>query len=298
MERRPVAIALAAVLTLAAAGPATPAEAVDPMMLGQAGGIRYASRSTTYGPVSGDAEVEVGCGHPGWHLIGGGSRAGGDPSVTWNALGRPFDDLDDDDVPDDGWLAGGVGADPARFTGYSICIRNTDLRYRWRIVTGQPTGDRAARINCGARWAATSGGPSISTADSWIHSSLPHDGSDVDTRPDDGWEGTAWDTAGGAGAFSVHVVCTDGHRVRYVKRAPLAVPPTGTRDRRVACRNDEHVVGGGARLSGAADLGRLVSSFPYDGKDPDAVPDDGWQVRVHNVGGNAKKAAAFAVCLS
>ena len=55
------------------------------------------------------------------------------------------------------------------------------------------------------------------------------------------------------------------------------------------CASNEHVVGGGARVSGPADRSRLVTSAPVDGSDADKVPDDGWTTNVYNVSGVAKQ---------
>jgi hypothetical protein len=291
------------ILSVGVAQIALGGEPVDPNLgdtpLGKAGGIRYASESTTFDALNGYASVEVGCGGPRWHLIGGGSAAGGAPDQAWHSFGRPLDYIDADDAGDDGWYTGGYGPDPAAFTGFSICIRNTALRYRFRQVADSPSGLRAGSVGCGgAEWHVTSGSPFIATSGSWTGSSFPRDGGDADHRPDDGWQGTALDTVGGIGGFYLFNVCTRDHDLRYVRRSPVMVSVGGTSNRRVACRQDEHVVGGGARVTGPANRERLVSSYPYDGGDADDVPDDGWQVRAHNLSGNDKQVTAFAICLS
>ncbi len=98
-------------------------------------------------------------------------------------------------------------------------------------------------------------------------------------------------------AFLVHAVCVRGEALRYVQRGPFPVAAGEAHRHRVACRPDEHVVGGGARLSGPEDRGRLVSSSPTDGGDAGDIPDDGWTSRVYNVAGAAKRMTAYAVCL-
>jgi hypothetical protein len=106
------------------------------------------------------------------------------------------------------------------------------------------------------------------------------------------------DPVGGTGAFVAHAVCVKGSDLRYVRRAAVTVVAGASTQRNVPCRNEEHVVGGGARLSGLADEARLVSSVPYDDGDTDLMPDDGWRVRADNVAGADKELKAFATCLS
>ena len=60
-------------------------------------------------------------------------------------------------------------------------------------------------------------------------------------------------------------------------------------------RPNEHVVGGGARVSGPADRSRLATSAPVDGTDADNIPDDGWTTNVYNVSGAAKQVTPFAI---
>ncbi len=123
------------------------------------------------------------------------------------------------------------------------------------------------------------------------------DGGDGGSTPDDGWQGRVLDTGGGAGGFYTYAVCIRGQDLRYVKRGPIAISAGQSLGRRIGCKENEHVVGGGARMTGPADLGRLVSTFPYDDADADAVPDDGWQIRVYNLSGLDRQVTAFAICL-
>jgi hypothetical protein len=297
------ALLLSPVLVVALSAPALAGGAVDPNggddVVGRAGPLRYSSdRSRFDAGADGFAETHVGCGGPRWHLIGGGAATGGSGTQAWLSFGRPFDGPDADDTGDDGWYTGGFGPDGARVTGYSICIRATSLRYRFRVKADAPSGERRSSVMCGGpRWRTTSGSPLIAATGSWINASIPRDGSDAGNTPDDGWRGTAHDTAAGTGLFSMHVVCARDVRLRYAKRPAVGVPSGEPVVRRVPCRRSEHVVGGGGRISGPADQGRLVVSAPYDGRDPGRVPDDGWRVRAYNVGGADKSLTAFAICL-
>ena len=55
-------------------------------------------------------------------------------------------------------------------------------------------------------------------------------------------------------------------------------------------------IGGSAFLSGNADDGHIVSSIPYDGKDKDKVPDDGWLAKGRNAGSPPSNLRAYVVC--
>ncbi|HEU4356262.1 MAG TPA: hypothetical protein VFT27_11800 [Actinomycetota bacterium] len=297
------AMVLAAVLALVVPARALGGEQLDPNLgddvLGRAGGVRYASDSVTFDGISGYGQVDVGCGGPRWHLLGGGTRAIGPFSESWLAANRPLDFDDPDLAGDDGWYAGGygpVGAEGLR--GYTACVRDRTIRYRWVSMASDASGDRTGTIDCGGeRWHLASGSAFIATSGSWTQSSYPADGDDEDRTPDDVWAGRVWDTVGGIGGFSMYAVCVKGSDLRYAWRSPATVAAGSSSDRNVRCRNDEHVVGGGARLSGAADQGRLVASVPYDDGDTDMVPDDGWRVRADNLSGSDEELRAFAICL-
>ena len=60
-------------------------------VLGTVGGLRYASDPVAYDPFIDHADIEVGCGGPRWHLLGGGSAASGPIGQTWQTSDRPTD---------------------------------------------------------------------------------------------------------------------------------------------------------------------------------------------------------------
>lgn len=297
------AVMLAGVFMLLVPGYALGGEQLDPNLgdevLGKAGSVRYASDSATFDATSGFGQVDVGCGGPRWHLLGGGTRALGPFAQAWLAANRPLDFDDLDLAGDDGWYAGGygpVGAD--ELIGYTACARDRTIRYRWVDVADSATADRTGTIDCGGeRWHLASGSAFIATSGSWTQSSYPADGDDEDRTPDDVWTGRVYDSIGGIGGFSMYAVCVKGTDLRYAKRSPVTIAAGSSSERNVPCRNDEHVVGGGARLSGPADQGRLVASVPYDDGDADLAPDDGWQVRADNLSASDEELKAFAICL-
>jgi hypothetical protein len=275
--------------------------AIDPNLndtwLGTVGGVRYATDSAMYDAGNSDfIDVEAGCGGPQWHLFGGGSNAAGAPNLSFMEADRPDDYTDVDTLLDDGWLSNAIGTPPARLHSYTACIQHA-ASYPFRNIANQPSGLRSASIVCPGTQRVTTGGVFIATSGSWETSSYPFDGPDKDTIPDDGWKGGVFDTLGGIGGFSVYAVCSSGLDLHYVKSATATVPVKAVHGLRAACPANEHVVGGGAKLTGSQQMGRLLASFPYDGPDAGKIPDDGWQTRVFNLGGGAKKVTAFAVCL-
>ena len=122
-----------------------------------------------------------------------------------------------------------------------------------------------------------------------MSSSFPVDRPDAGTTPDDGWAGTARDTTGGIGGFDIYAVCAAGMKLRYVQGTPGPVASGHALTRKAMCAANEHVVGGGARVTGPADGSRVVTSAPVDGSDADKVPDDGWTTSVYNLSGAAKQ---------
>lgn len=298
--RRAVLLALA--LALVVPAQALGGEQLDPNLgdevLGKAGGVRYASDSTPYA-MSGYGEVDVGCGGTRWHLLGGGTRADGPFAQAWLGSNRPLDHDDVDLAGDDGWKGAGYGpASADGLTGYSACVRDRAVRYRRVEVADDATADRTGTIDCGGdRWHLVSGSATIAPSGSWTHSSYPVDGDDPDRAPDDIWTARVYDAVDGIGGFAAYAVCVKGTDVRYVKPAVVTIAAGASVRRSAPCRNDEHVVGGGARLSGPAEEARLVASVPYDDGDADVAPDDGWRVEADNLAGDGKALRAFAICL-
>ena len=265
-------------------------------VFGTIGGVRYASDASPF--VSQSAGAEAGCGGPNWHLIGGGSAAGGSVAQAWLAASRWDDFNDTDTAGDDGWLAYGRGPDGAAVTAYSICVHGGTLAYPFTNLPDSSSGERSGSLSCGApRWHVSTGSVFIATTGSWVTSSFPLDGADPKTVPDDGWTGSVYDVNGGTGGFGVYIVCAAQMPLRYVKLKPGRLVADGTILRRVACGPAEHVVGGGARVTGGTSTARSIVSAPYDGTDADHIPDDGWVSRIHSLGGGARRVTPFAICL-
>ena len=292
----------ASLLVLALPQAGTAGTPVDPNLndtwLGTVGGVRYATDSASFDAGNSDyAEVSTGCGGSAWHLVGGGSNAGGARNQAALAVDQPNDFNDADTLTDDGWNSSAHGSPPAKLHSYTTCIKHPGLSYPLTDVPDGSSGQRTASAPCPVFKHVTGGGMFIATTGSWESSSYPYDGPDKDKIPDDGWKGGVFDTLGGPGGMQAYAVCATGLKLDYVKKGPSPVPVKHAVSLRVACPVNEHVVGGGVKLTGAQNMGRMFASFPYDSTDKGKTPDDGWQIGVYNLGGGKKTATGWAICL-
>lgn len=65
----------------------------------------------------------------------------------------------------------------------------------------------------------------------------------------------------------------------------------------VSCpASTSNVIGGGFDVSPVTENVRLITSRPSDGSDPDGIPDDNWEVIVHNAGANPVMVTTYALC--
>lgn len=288
--------------SLVAGGPVQAGETPDPNLgdtiLGTVDGIRYARAAEPYDSLNNDyAETSAGCGPQAFKVVGGGAVAG-DALLAWQQSQSFVDYTDADSNADDGFRASGFGPAGKTQTVFAICMRDTPVKVVTEELPDQPTSRRTGTSSCGgSKWHVASGAVHIGTTNSWTSSSRPKDGGDGDAAPDDGWTGVAYDTIGGIGGASVSVACIKGRPMHYVNGRKVSIPAGASRVRKSACAANEHVIGGGLRLTGAADEVRMVSSATYDGKDADTIPDDGWRVRATNLAGASKELTPYAVCV-
>lgn len=87
---------------------------------------------------------------------------------------------------------------------------------------------------------------------------------------------------------------TSGLVYRISKLKPL---PAGKQAAAVAsCPQDTSVVGGGLEIGESNTATGMQSSYPVDGGDADATPDDGWRAVANSRSAGDKSLLAFAVC--
>jgi hypothetical protein len=293
MRRLIVAMIGAALLALAlgiglavAGGPIDPDDGDD--FVGKAGGLRYSQDSALAD--SGSANL-AGCGPAKYHLIGAGEIVAGAADASYLRGGRGWDYTDPDSDFDDGFFAIGTGSPGAPLSVTAICRRSV-MRYRFKEL---PSKDQqVATLGCGgSAWHVTTGSPFLSQSTNFVNSSYPVDGGDRDHVPDDAWRVRVLSQTGGP---SLHVVCARNVDLTYRKSKPVTLGSSQVKTRTVGCGR-KHVVGGGARLSGLINRGRLMATVPIDKADPGAVPDDAWRAKAFNIGGTPTKLTGFAICL-
>ena len=153
-------------------------------------------------------------------------------------------------------------------------------------------------VSCPAsKHASGSGFGTVSTVAGPVDRSVPVDGGDQDSRPDDGWELLRRDEPGfPAGTSIVHAMCDS--KTRTYRTRTLPAPDGETRTAKVKCPRSQHVSGGGAALLGQPIYGEIESTYPFDSGDRGGKPDDGWAVRFSNLDHSPHQMKAFAVCAS
>lgn len=112
----------------------------------------------------------------------------------------------------------------------------------------------------------------------------------------DGWRVVAeTGQTGTAVGTSANVMCRGG-KIRYVSKAGTLPASPGPLTLTARCRSDMHVTGGGAIASNGGDPGGayVSSSYPIDGPDADARPDDGWRATFY--GSTQPGTRVIAIC--
>ena len=230
----------------------------------------------------------------GWRITGGGGTLpkGGEIHTD---LPQDFFAGDADTEPDDFWFLGATADRRQKMTAFAVCAKRPDLEY---VVTSAPaavTSLRHAETSCPAGMKAVGGGGFISNG--YLATMAPYS---ILGPTSGSWMVGAHDNSGGGAAMALAAVCLHGPHLRARSASIDPGPPGHPRTVKSPCTPTSHVLGGGAyayvdnTFQGDA---KVWSSYPYDSKrDKDKVPDDGWAVRMANVGGSTADAVSFAVC--
>ena len=175
-------------------------------------------------------------------------------------------------------------------------------------IQGDPDGPAAPPValastaTCPTGTSVVGGGAAYSSsttsapAEFWLNRSRPFDGSDPDTRPDDGWTGQGFNRFGTNKAFGAYAICSAG-AIRYAA-ANASAPAGAGMTAKATCPGGLHVAGGGAGVFGPAKNAYLNSSHPFDSNDPGIKPDDGWRARAFNRAGPRKALKVHAECVA
>ena len=293
-----LAAALAALLgALIAGGSVAPAGISMPPgdgddLIAKSKGVRYSFD----GRLADAGSAEAGCEVQPWRLTGSGAALTGTTLEAALAGLGPVAFGDSNDKPDDGSFAFGSGSDGAAVTAAAVCVRTGSMRYVRRELPPVTESPRVAAMSCGGgRWHVTGGGAYIDTAGSWVGSSYPYDGSDRNRQPDDGWKVHVLDL--GAEGFFVFAYCTKSKRLTYRQTKPVTIATADDLTRRARCQRKSSVIGGGARVGGLINRGRIYATLPYDSGDQGNAPDDGWRASAQNLsGGEERTLKTFAIC--
>jgi hypothetical protein len=250
-----------------------------------AGGLTYVSVSRL---VHSDGQVSVKC-PPGTHVYGGGAVTRGPSNHAWIAHTRPIDSGDPGDVPDDGW-----SANVHDFASGSHAVTITAIcggpRPKYRVLQTHVRAIGPSReVGCPPGTHVYSGG--TRGPGTYAGASVPFDGPDGDSRPDDGWRVFA--TSNGIRDLDVFAVC-GSVSPRYANVSTDVAAQHGSGDVDAVCPATKHVYGGGLEISDpqhAFALMHVTAPVGFGGSAADA-----WQVFVYNDQHAVRTLTVYAVC--
>jgi hypothetical protein len=171
------------------------------------------------------------------------------------------------------------------------------LTYMFRETAAiTPPGFAVGGPACPADQHVVGGGLEAGSTAAHIFSTYPAGHSPTDQRPDNGWLATAWRASGSPTPLDIIGVCRE-HLPRYFSSsAPVRAGKAGAL--KVSCPRGSHVSGGGVRLIADTVSDEYVnSSYPYDGPDANADPDDGWRGRTYNASTDRDRMIVHAICI-
>ena len=113
-----------------------------------------------------------------------------------------------------------------------------------------------------------------------VNSIFPLDGPDAGSRATEALAVDAFNASGAGKTLFAQPVCKRGQRSYVVRERTLSAG--AARGFSARCPAGTHVTGGGAFVGGDIGDGRLLSTSPFDGGDPDSRPDDGWRIKAAN----------------
>jgi hypothetical protein len=167
-------------------------------------------------------------------------------------------------------------------------------------VSSVPAGLGATVIaDCPAKTHVIGGGlyQSLGSQYNILTGIYPLDGPDADLARDDRFAAQIYSFTDSGNQHYVQAVCASGALPRYPTQDGTVVGEDSSASRTALCPAGTYVSSGGVRmLSGSDASGEVNSSYPFDGPDADTMPDDGWRVRVLNIGGGSVEFRAFAIC--
>jgi hypothetical protein len=267
--------------------------AADPrigdVQLGKKYGIAYVKDAEKVVD-SGSTVAPTGCPGKGqaWRVAGGGFSAGR-PFNYINAS-RPLDHTDADQKADDYWqvesYSAGVGT---KITGYAICMKEPKLRYASATAPDSPDEDRTLSVDCPGKSKPVGGGASISHSDSFLSSLYPSGRS---------WNAAVHDFDGGTGNFTADAVCLKSRNIETVRTSRIIDPVTQGNVKILAeapampmsTLYQTH----GPSIGPGIPSQPVFKSVPFDGRDRDRIPDDGWEVGISNTSSQSLRVTFYS----
>jgi hypothetical protein len=253
-------------------------------VLGTAGGLRYATDST---PGTGvPAAAAAGCGAGKVAVIGGGFTVTGKHVAA--ATSSPLDAAN-------GWTVTGDANIHTTLTAFSVCGPAAKVDQLSKRIPDQGSRVRHFALQCDQGQDVVGGGVSGENGYNTLGRSIPFDGRDSDSKPNDGWKVGFYDTGGGQDKASIAAICSTGH-VSYASKQ-VAVPVGKSARLTAKCPAGTHVGGGGGGADANPLRDVLTASHPVDGADRDEIPDDGWAASMINSTKQPHKLLVVADCL-
>jgi hypothetical protein len=151
------------------------------------------------------------------------------------------------------------------------------------------------KVGCPRNLHVTGGGGALGKpATSTLIASFPVDGSDANSKPDDGWE--AWGNAGEADNLQAFAACTKTMPAYH--RAVMTVKPAEGLRISAQCAGGQHVLGVGGRIGSApAGTARVQLADPDDLNHDGVYDEAGAIFAINDVDApSPENGIAYAIC--
>lgn len=280
-----MAAAVAVVFASSASAGFGPDPRIGDVQLGKKNGVAYVKDAETVVD-SGSTLASAGC--PGksdsWRVAGGGFDVG--RSFNFINMSRPLDYTDPDHAADDYWeVESNSSGTGTKITSYAVCLKERKLRYASAVAPDSVDAERTLSVDCPGRTEPIGGGGSIGHSDSFLTSLYPTGNT---------WNVAAYDSLGGNGNLTADAVCLKSRHVETVKEK-FRVAASSSRNVKIIGEAPSMPMGILYQTLGPPGIPAqpVFASHPYDGKDKDRIPDDGWEIGASNTSSQALKVTVF-----
>jgi hypothetical protein len=181
----------------------------------------------------------------------------------------------------------GVGGATALAAGSSKAP-SSFVTYQSTLVSSGTQGN--TKEGCGSETTGGGGGITEQTFGAFavsLATSYPFDSAT--------WQVYGNDRGPNAASLIAVVVCASGYDL-HIKDGSASLAPHTSRTKQVACPRGSSVTGGGVFIAGTATSIVVSTTAPFDGKDGDRRPDDGWLGRANNGSALPEDMTTYAIC--